>query len=56
MVRPMTETDNDRREPAADDSDPGLPFDDFEVESETLPDGRQIHYYRWPDQSRAADV
>src|SRR6187551_3685616 len=45
MVRPMTETDNDRREPAPDDSDPVLPFDDFEVESETLPDGRQIHYY-----------
>jgi|SoiMethySBSTD1v2_1073268.scaffolds.fasta_scaffold283120_2 hypothetical protein len=48
MVRPMTDTDNDRREPAPDDSDPVLPFDDFEVESETLPDGRQIHFYRWP--------
>jgi hypothetical protein len=44
----MTDTDNDRREPAPDDSDPVLPFDDFEVESETLPDGRQIHFYRWP--------
>ena len=42
----MTEPENDTREPTrADDS---LPFGDFEVETEALPDGRQIHYYRWP--------
>jgi hypothetical protein len=53
----MTEADNDRPEPAPDDSDPARPFDDFEVDTETLPDGRLIHYYRWPaDESQPADV
>jgi hypothetical protein len=57
MVRPMTEADDDRREPAPDDTSPTLPFDDFEVDTETLPDGRLIHYYRWPaDESQPADV
>ena len=28
---------------------------DFEVESETMADGRQIHYYRWPDSGAPAD-
>jgi hypothetical protein len=42
----MTEPDNDPQEPApAEDS---LAFDDFEVETEALPGGRKIHYYRWP--------
>jgi hypothetical protein len=42
----MTERDNDPREPTRPD-DP-LSFDEFEVETEALPDGRKIHYYRWP--------
>jgi hypothetical protein len=42
----MTEPDNDPQEPARAE-DP-LPFDDFEVETEALPDGRKILYYRWP--------
>ena len=42
----MTEPDNDPREPTRAE-DP-LPFGDFEVETEALPDGRKIHYYRWP--------
>lgn len=28
---------------------------DFEVESETMADGRQIHYYRWPEPETPAD-
>jgi hypothetical protein len=57
MVRLMTEADDDRRKPAPDDTSPTLPFDDFEVETETLPDGRQIRYYRWPtDEPQATDV
>jgi hypothetical protein len=53
----MTDADLDRREPAPDDSSPRLPFYDFEVETESLPDGRQIHYYRWPaDEPQPADV
>ena len=28
---------------------------DFEVETETLADGRQIHYYTWPEPETAAD-
>ncbi len=43
----MTEPDTDPREPTPTGDD--LPFGDFEVETETLPDGRKIHYYRWPD-------
>ena len=42
----MTEPDNDPREPARAE-DP-ISFDDFEVETEALPDGRKILYYRWP--------
>ena len=56
MIRPMTEADNDRREPAPDDADPALPFDAFEIETEALPDGRQIHYYRWPAEPQSTDV
>ena len=41
----MTESDNDPREPTPGDD---LPFGDFKVETEALPDGRKIHYYRWP--------
>jgi hypothetical protein len=42
-----------------------VPFEDagFEVETETMPDGRLIHYYRWPEdgvppaeEAEAADV
>ena len=49
--------------PAVSPSD--VPFEDagFEVETETMPDGRRIHFYRWPedevppaDVARAADV
>jgi hypothetical protein len=44
---------------------PEVPFEDagFEVETETIADGRQVHYYRWPahdtprvDEQPAADV
>ena len=42
----MTEPDNDPREPTPAE-DP-VPFGDFEVETEALPDGRKIRYYRWP--------
>ena len=42
----MTEPDNDPQEPAR--AEAPLPFDDFEVETEALPDGRKVHYYRWP--------
>jgi hypothetical protein len=42
----MTEPDNDPQEPTRTD-DP-FPFGDFEVETEALPDGRKIQYYRWP--------
>ena len=28
---------------------------DFEVETETMADGRQIHYYRWPESEPPAD-
>jgi hypothetical protein len=42
----MTESDSDPRKPTRDE-DP-VPFDDFEVETEALPDGRKILYYRWP--------
>jgi hypothetical protein len=46
----MTDPDDAPREPAPDDaSNRAFPFGDFEVETETLPDGRQVHYYRWPD-------
>jgi len=41
----MTEPDNEPQEPTRAE-DP-LPFD-FEVETEALPDGRKVHYYRWP--------
>jgi hypothetical protein len=47
----MTELD-DQREPAPTDD---LPFGDFEVETEALPDGRKIHYYRWPAAEPARD-
>ena len=54
MVRPMSEAD-DLPQPATPRED--VPFDDFEVETEALPDGRQIHYYRWPtDEPPTADV
>ena len=50
----MTDPD-DTREPAPADNP--FPFGDFEVETETLPDGRQVHYYRWTaDEPDAADV
>ena len=45
----MTEPDDTPRDPAPDPSSPAVPFGDFEVDTETLPDGRQVHYYRWPD-------
>jgi len=50
----MTEPDNDPREPARPDV--SLPFGDFEVETEALPDGRRIHYYRWPDAEPPRDA
>jgi len=51
----MTEPDTDAQQPTPTDDD--LPFGDFEVETEPLPDGRRIHYYRWPaDESGPADV
>jgi len=36
---------------------PASPPDDldFEVETETMADGRQIHYYRWPEPELPAD-
>ena len=30
-------------------------FGAFTVETETMPDGRRIRYYAWPDADRAAD-
>ena len=42
----MTEPDNDPREPTRAE-DP-LPFGEFEIETEAMPDGRRILYYRWP--------
>ena len=50
----MTEPDNDSREPAGPDD--SLPFGDFEVETEALPDGRKIHYYRWQAAERPRDA
>ena len=51
----MTDPDDTPREPAPADS--MFPFGDFEVETETLPDGRRVHYYRWPaDEPDTADV
>jgi len=52
----MTESDNEPQEPTRDE-DP-LPFEfEFEVETEALPDGRKVHYYRWPaSDSDEADV
>ena len=51
----MTEPDTDAQQPTPTGDD--LPFGDFEVETEPLPDGRRIHYYRWPaDESGPADV
>jgi hypothetical protein len=50
----MTEPDNDSREPARPDD--SLPFGDFEVETEALPDGRKIHYYRWQAAERPRDA
>ena len=46
MVRPMTDHDD-----RIDESGPASPPDDlaFEVETESMADGRHIHYYRWPD-------
>ena len=43
----MTQPDDDRRDAAPESADPAPPFDDFDVETESLPDGRRIHYYRW---------
>ena len=36
---------------------PASPPDDldFAVETETMDDGRQIHYYRWPEPEPSAD-
>jgi hypothetical protein len=33
---------------------PASPPDDldFEIETEAMADGRQIHYYRWPEPER----
>ena len=31
-----------------------VPFSDLEVETETMPDGRRIHYYTWPDAPESA--
>jgi hypothetical protein len=50
----MTESDTDPREPTRAE-DP-LPFGDFEIETETMPDGRRIHYYRWPDAEPPRDA
>jgi hypothetical protein len=56
----MTEPTEPRDLPAAE-----VPFEDagFEVETAAMPDGRQVHYYRWPehdpprlDDQPAADV
>jgi hypothetical protein len=33
----------------ADPVDEGTPFEGFEIETESMPDGRSIHYYRWPE-------
>ena len=51
MVRPMTQPDEHTT------SMPASPPDelDFEVETETMADGRQIHYYRWPEPEAPAD-
>jgi hypothetical protein len=29
-------------------------FGEFRVETETMPDGRRIHYYAWPDDTETA--
>jgi hypothetical protein len=50
----MTKPDNDSREPTRDE-DP-LVFDNFEVETEAMRDGRRIHYYRWPDAEPPCDA
>jgi hypothetical protein len=52
MVRPMTDPD-DRTDVAL----PSSPPDDldFEVETESMADGRQIHYYRWPESEAPSD-
>ena len=54
MGRPMTDPDD-----RTDVPPPTSPPDDidFEVETETMADGRHIHYYRWPDtEPPAGDV
>jgi hypothetical protein len=50
----MTEPDNDPRE-TTHAEDP-LPFGEFEIETEAMPDGRRIQYYRWPDAEPARDA
>ena len=51
MVRPMTQPDDHTT------SMPTSPPDDldFEVETEAMPDGRRIHYYRWPEPATQPD-
>ena len=52
MIGPMTEP-HDRTDPPTTASPP----DDleFEVETETMPDGREIHYYHWPEPEPPTD-
>ena len=52
MVRPMTEPDD--RAPMPVPTEPADDLD-FEVETEAMPDGRRIHYYRWPEPDTPAD-
>ena len=59
MVRPMTHPDERPNVPM-----PTSPQDDldFEIETERMSDGRQIHYYQWrepatvPTETPADDV
>jgi hypothetical protein len=48
----MTEPDD--RTPMPVPSEPADDLD-FEVETEAMPDGRRIHYYRWPEPDTPAD-
>jgi hypothetical protein len=51
----MTDPDETPREPTRPEAP--FPFGDFEIETETLPDGRHVHYYRWPaGETDTADV
>jgi hypothetical protein len=47
-VRAMTEpTSNDV--PDGDSTSPGDVLAGARIDTETMPDGRSIHYYTWPD-------